>query len=73
MRRRQGEGDEREDERRACHLHAFFFSAVSLYDITGGGGEEEGEEMMQGAGGGRDVKPPPLKIFSTLRKDGRIR
>lgn len=42
MRRRQGEGDERGDERRVCHLHAFFFSALSLYDITEGGEEEGG-------------------------------
>lgn len=38
MRRRQGGGDERGHERRACHLPASFFSASSLYDITGGGG-----------------------------------
>ncbi len=39
VRRRQGGGDERGDERRARHLHASFFSALSLCDITG---EEEG-------------------------------
>lgn len=46
MRRRQGGGDERGDERRVCHLHASFFSALSLCDITGGE-ESRREEVMK--------------------------
>lgn len=64
VRRRQGEGDERGDERSVRPLRAFFSSALSLYDITGGG-EEEGRGNDAGKGGGWEMKWSWLKIFSS--------